>query len=99
MRKLEPHHVLIEPVHDPEIEKGVRVPGQTRIYHPNLGYVRGLPDILDEALRIGDLVIYVGWKQRQVAVGPVQDRRLDWYIQHEDDIELVLEDWDDSDDG
>jgi hypothetical protein len=97
-RLLADHHVLIEPVHDADYTHepgpdGLTRPGPTRIYHPNLGWVRGVGE-LEEDIKVGDLVIFVGWKQYQIPTRSYADRRIDWYVQHEDDIEVILEDWD-----
>lgn len=91
MSKPGPHLLLIEPIQDEETV-GVDIPDQLREAHVQLGWVIDT-GWLEEAVEPDDLVVFVGWKEKMVPQSDYAHWRDDWFILHEDDIELVIEEW------
>ena len=89
-----PHLVMIEPIQDDKTYgAAVRIPDQTREAHVQCGWVVDT-GMCEEQLGAGDLVVFVGWKQKNVPQHQYSHWRDDLYVMHEDDIEMVIEDWD-----
>ena len=93
MSSLLPHHILVRPVQDDEPEHSY-VMDALREAHTQCGWVLEVAEGLEENIQVGELVIFVGWKQRNVHIKPwIQNQENTLYNLHEDDIEAVLEDW------
>ena len=88
-----PHHVIIEPIPDDEELGSLYIPDTMRQMHVQRGWVKYISDILEEDLSPDDLVVFVGWKERRVPARQYAQWEDDLYSLHEDDIELVVEDW------
>lgn len=56
------------------------------------GWVQAV-GLLEEHIEVGDLVIFVGYKERNIELTQYMNWSRDLYTLHEDDIEAVLEDW------
>ena len=56
------------------------------------GWVKEIGE-LEENISVGDLVIFVGWKERNIEMTQYMGWSDDLYTLHEDDVEAVLEDW------
>jgi hypothetical protein len=88
-----PHHVIVRPVQDDEPEGSFAIDA-LREAHTQCGWVLAVSATLEEAIAPGDLVVFVGWKQKNILIKPViQTQENTLYSLHEDDIEAVLEDW------
>lgn len=88
-----PHLVLIEPIQDDEsYGREINIPDQAREAFVQCGWVTDL-GVCEEQIKPGDLVTFVGWKQKNVTQSQYAHWRHDKYVLHEDDIELVIEEW------
>jgi len=83
---------MIEPIQDEEGYDSVHIPEQTREAHVQCGWIIDT-GVCEEALSKGDLVVFVGWKQKNVPQSQYAHWRDDLYVLHEDDIEMVIEEW------
>ena len=88
-----PHHVLIEPFEDDEPEGSLILNAQ-RESHVQYGWVLDTADDLEEDIPVGALVIFIGWKEAGIPPRHYAPWKEHLYTLHEDDIDLVLEDWD-----
>lgn len=86
------HLVKLQPIRDPCQVGPVLIPDQSREVHVQAAWVVETGE-LEEDLKPGDLVVFVGWKQRQAPVRQYAPWESDYYFLHEDDIELVIEEW------
>ena len=93
VQRILPHHVLIEPIPDDEEIGSIYVPRTMRQMHVQRGWVTRVSDILEEDIRPDDLVVFVGWKELRAPARQYGQWEDDLYSLHEDDIELVIEDW------
>lgn len=87
-----PHHVRVEPIPDIESTGGITIPEHSVQAHAQRGWVLEVSETLEEHIEIGDLVIFVGWKETRIRKSD-QQPHLDDYSMHEDDIELVVASW------
>jgi hypothetical protein len=93
IKPLLPHHVLIRPVQDDEPYGSIQTDA-LREAHTQCGYVLQVSTVLEENILPGQVVIFIGWKQRNIHIVPfVQTQENTLYSLHEDDIEAVLESW------
>ena len=88
--KMPPHLVLIEPISTLETEP-LRTETSDQAY-TNSGWVRAV-GALEEDVRVGDMVVFVGYKERNIELDQYRNWGDDLYTMHEDDIEAVVEDW------
>lgn len=91
---LPPHLVYIEPIQDrPAGDSTVETPAEARRAYVNLGWVIAVPKELEENLSEGDLVVFQPWAGKNLPTKQYHSYRTHYYVVHEDDCILVLEDW------
>ena len=86
-----PHLILIEPISSQETDT-VLTPDTSDQVYVQSGWVKEIGE-LEENISVGDLVIFVGWKERNIEMTQYMGWSDDLYTLHEDDVEAVLEDW------
>lgn len=88
------HVFLVNPIRNrDESLGGLYVPEHVKDAHVQMGWIEATPDRYEENLSVGDLVVWVGYKQRQAPERQYEHWKKDMYWIHEDDILLVIEDW------
>ena len=91
------HKLFVEPIYDRQWQGWN---GPLPLYLPehhvdknsSYGWVRAVGE-LDEDIQVGDLVVFVSWKQRIAHLDPTEYYKERLYVLHEDDIELIVTDW------
>lgn len=83
--------IVVEPIQDQDLDLIV-IPDTNREAHVQCGWVLAVGDI-HENLEEGDLVVFVGWKEKGIPQREYAPWRSEHYALHEDDIELVIEEW------
>ncbi len=86
------HMVVLEPIQDPDLD-AVKLPETLRECHVQCGWVVAIGPLCDEQLEENDLIVFVGWKQKGIYQNQYEPWRSEHYALHEDDIELVIEEW------
>lgn len=84
--------VVVEPIQDPDLEH-VALPDAMRECHVQCGWIIATGPDCVEQLEPDDLVVFVGWKEKGIYQQQYEPWRSEHYALHEDDIELVIEDW------
>jgi len=92
-RRILPHHLIVKPIPDEEKVGSIVIPETLRQMHVQRGWVTDVSDILEEDIYVDDLVVFVGWKESRMPRRQYDQWEHDLYSMHEDDIELVVEDW------
>lgn len=90
--KLRKHHVLIRPANDKDSSWSYLTPDIGYRAYVHSGYVEAVGKV-EEDIKVGDFVTFTGWQEERLREVQFAPWTGDKYTLHEDDIDLVVEDW------